>query len=179
MRSRAEPGPAEISFKVMHKQGCQPNESAGKPCFFFSIVCNFISPADSRPEIADISICPPSLVNPSPMDIQSPEFEQARLKWEGVLQDFEDRLKEVSLEGTDHSCSRHQERGQLLRASPHAFLIISMIVRLMLLPTSARDRIALLLDFDSPFLELGPFAGHRLPNSNNGANIIAGIGTIR
>lgn len=46
-------------------------------------------------------------------------------------------------------------------------------------PFPARDRIALLLDFDSPFLELCPFAGHKLPNSNNCANIIAGIGIVR
>lgn len=62
------------------------------------------------------------------VDIQSPEFEQARSQWKGVLQDFEERLKEVSSEGTVASCSRHQDRGQLLRASFHLILSISGIM---------------------------------------------------
>ena len=66
----------------------------------------------------------PFPVGESLVDIQSPEFEQARSKWKGVLQDFEERLKEVSLEGTAASCSKHQDRGQLLRAPFHVFLLI-------------------------------------------------------
>ncbi|KAK2603318.1 hypothetical protein N8I77_009783 [Diaporthe amygdali] len=95
-------------------------------------------------------------VERSSVDIRGPDLEGVRSKWEGILQDFQERLKEVSSEGSVASCSRHQDRGQLL----------------------PRDRIALLLDFDSPFLELGPFAGHKLPSSNNCANIIAGIGIV-
>lgn len=78
----------------------------------------------------------PFPVQESFVDIQSPEFEQARSKWKGVLQDFEERLKEVSSEGTVASCSRHQDRGQLLRASFHLILFISgMKINLTLLPT--------------------------------------------
>ncbi|POS78366.1 carboxyl transferase domain-containing protein [Diaporthe helianthi] len=98
----------------------------------------------------------PFPVQESSVDIRNPAYDDARSKWKQVLQDFQERLQEVSLEGTAAACSKHLDRGQLL----------------------PRNRIALLLDFDSPFLELGPFAGHRLPNSNNCANIIAGIGTI-
>lgn len=43
----------------------------------------------------------------------------------------------------------------------------------------ARDRISLLLDQDSPFLELCPFAGYGNENSTPSANLIAGIGVVR
>lgn len=118
-------------------------------------------------------------VERSSVDIRSPALEDARSKWGPILEEFEERLKEVSSEGSIASCSRHQHRGQLLRAHSLVVSFMFMMMRLMLLFISARDRIALLLDFDSPFLELGPFAGHKLPNSNNCANIIAGVGIVR
>ncbi|KAL3471421.1 hypothetical protein BJX99DRAFT_263263 [Aspergillus californicus] len=43
---------------------------------------------------------------------------------------------------------------------------------------SARDRIALLLDHDSPFLELGAFAGFGNSNSTPSGNLITGIGKV-
>lgn len=43
---------------------------------------------------------------------------------------------------------------------------------------AARDRIALLLDPDSPFLELGAFWGYGIRESSNCASIIAGIGIV-
>ncbi|PYH80934.1 ClpP/crotonase [Aspergillus uvarum CBS 121591] len=42
----------------------------------------------------------------------------------------------------------------------------------------ARNFIALLLDQDSPILEIGAFAGYRNPNSTPCANLIAGIGNV-
>lgn len=42
----------------------------------------------------------------------------------------------------------------------------------------ARDRVALLLDQDSPFLELGAFAGFGNKDSTSCANLISGIGNI-
>ncbi|KAK4894407.1 hypothetical protein LTR27_007291 [Elasticomyces elasticus] len=59
-------------------------------------------------------------------------------------------------EGAEKYLSRHQERGQLL----------------------ARDRISLLLDPDSPFLELCPFAGVGQKDVPPCGNLIAGIGSI-
>jgi acetyl-CoA carboxylase carboxyltransferase component len=44
---------------------------------------------------------------------------------------------------------------------------------------TARDRIALLLDPDSPFLELCAFAGFGRPESSPSASLIAGIGSVR
>lgn len=81
----------------------------------------------------------PFPVQESFVDIQSPEFEQARSKWKGVLQDFEERLKEVSSEGTVASCSRHQNRGQLLRAYSNSCLFMSgMMIKLILFPTHSK-----------------------------------------
>lgn len=42
----------------------------------------------------------------------------------------------------------------------------------------ARDRISLVLDPDSPFLELGSFAGFGNSDSNACANLITGIGSV-
>lgn len=73
-------------------------------------------------------------VENSSVDIRSSELEEARSKWAGILEDFQERLKEVSSEGSIASCSRHQNRGQLLRARSPVFQPISMITKLMLLP---------------------------------------------
>lgn len=76
---------------------------------------------------------------------------------------------------------RHQSRGQLLGTldtlCPQDLSLRSCILLTTL--QLARDRIALLLDSDSPFLELCPFAGHGLPDSTPAANMITGIGVVR
>jgi hypothetical protein len=46
------------------------------------------------------------------------------------------------------------------------------------LASIARDRVALLLDQDSPFLELGAFAGYQNQDSTPCANLISGIGNV-
>ena len=42
----------------------------------------------------------------------------------------------------------------------------------------ARDRVHLLIDPDTPFLELGAFAGYKLDTSSPSASLITGIGVI-
>lgn len=44
---------------------------------------------------------------------------------------------------------------------------------------TARDRVALLLDEDSPFLELAPFAGYENPDSTPAASLVTGIGLVK
>ncbi|KAJ5474927.1 hypothetical protein N7475_004493 [Penicillium sp. IBT 31633x] len=90
------------------------------------------------------------------IDLRGEQFQANKDSWTPVLDQFEDALKQVSIEGNDLSLKRHQSRGQLL----------------------PRDRIALLLDQDSPFLELGAFTGFRNENSTPCANLIAGIGNV-
>lgn len=42
----------------------------------------------------------------------------------------------------------------------------------------ARERIELLLDEDSPFLEIGPLVGYGVKNCTVGGSIVAGIGLV-
>ncbi|EXJ77043.1 hypothetical protein A1O3_10201 [Capronia epimyces CBS 606.96] len=86
-------------------------------------------------------------------DAQSKSNREA---WAPVLDKYEGFLKDTTSEGTDISLRRHQARGQLL----------------------ARDRVSLLLDPDSPFLELCSFAGFGLKDSSPCASLVAGIGSV-
>ncbi|KAH7016764.1 propionyl-CoA carboxylase beta chain [Ilyonectria destructans] len=89
------------------------------------------------------------------LNLRQSIFTDARKSWNEVLDKFNDALESVSSEGEAASQQRHQSRGQLL----------------------ARDRLALLLDHDSPFLEIAQFAGFGL-DSTPCASLIAGIGKV-
>jgi hypothetical protein len=111
----------------------------------------------------------------SKLNLGGQQFQTNRENWKPVLEQFEEALGQVSAEGNDISLRRHQGRGQLLRAldclqsrALHADT-----------PATARDRIAILLDPGSPFLELCPFAGFQNKDSTPCANIVAGIGNVR
>ncbi|KAL2848885.1 carboxyl transferase [Aspergillus pseudoustus] len=92
----------------------------------------------------------------SRLDLGATQSRQNEQDWKPVLERFEQSLQQIVSEGDHVSLTRHQSRGQLL----------------------PRDRIALLLDHDSPFLELGAFAGFQDPNSTPSGNLIAGIGNV-
>ncbi|KAK5062665.1 hypothetical protein LTR84_004738 [Exophiala bonariae] len=91
----------------------------------------------------------------SKLDLRQEIYTNNRKEWQKVLRIFNENLKATGSEGNAISTQRHQDREQLL----------------------ARDRVALLLDPDSPFLELAQFAGHGL-DSTPCASIVAGIGLI-
>ncbi|KAF9250419.1 hypothetical protein DTO013E5_5556 [Penicillium roqueforti] len=90
------------------------------------------------------------------IDLRGSQFQANKESWTPVLDRFEEALKQVSAEGNDVSLRRHISRGQLL----------------------PRDRVALLLDQDSPFLELGAFTGFGNEDSTPCGNLIAGIGNV-
>lgn len=92
----------------------------------------------------------------SNLDLRTAQYESNRESWNLVMTEFEDNLKATTSEGSIHSTNRHQTRGQLL----------------------ARDRVALLLDPGSSFLELAPFAGFGLEDSSPCASLLAGIGSV-
>ncbi|KAF9889612.1 hypothetical protein FE257_007120 [Aspergillus nanangensis] len=92
----------------------------------------------------------------SQLNLRGQQFQANKDSWEPVLRKYEESLEQVAAEGNQVSLQRHQKRGQLL----------------------PRDRIALLLDQDSPFLELGAFAGFGNKDSTPCANLIAGIGNV-
>ncbi|GIZ37477.1 hypothetical protein CKM354_000092200 [Cercospora kikuchii] len=92
----------------------------------------------------------------SEVNLGGPQFQANRAAWEDLLLKFERASIDSVAEGGEQYLLRHQQRGQLL----------------------ARDRIALLLDPDSPFLELCPFAGWDQEDIPPCGNIISGIGSV-
>ncbi|KAK3653872.1 hypothetical protein LTR56_004282 [Elasticomyces elasticus] len=95
-------------------------------------------------------------VGESTARLRGPQFQANRKSWEPLMEKFEAMSKAAMAEGAEKYLNRHQERGQLL----------------------ARDRISLLLDPDSPFLELCPFAGVGQKDVPPCGNLIAGIGSV-
>ncbi|KAI9251812.1 carboxyl transferase [Phascolomyces articulosus] len=84
------------------------------------------------------------------------EFKQNKEEWEGLLSDLNERLEEATNEGKPKHIALHRKRGQL----------------------PARERIQLLLDEDSPFLELCALAGYGQEDMTVGGSIVAGIGLV-
>lgn len=110
----------------------------------------------------------------SAVNLRGPQFTTNRKSWEPLIEKFETLSKAVMSEGNDKYLQRHQDRGQLLG-------MFSLWHRLTLTLTSrlvARDRIALVLDTDSPFLELCPFAGLGQEDVPACGNLISGIGSV-
>src|SRR5712692_7525959 len=73
----------------------------------------------------------------------------------GLLAEIDALLQHASLGGGSRAIERHTSRGKLL----------------------IRERVALLLDPDSPFLELSPLAGYQT-NYNVGGGMVLGIGVV-
>ncbi|RTE84756.1 hypothetical protein BHE90_000805 [Fusarium euwallaceae] len=84
------------------------------------------------------------------------DYRQNVEDWKGILQQFEEKAAWAGGEGESRHIERHHARGML----------------------SARDRIAMLLDEGSPFLELMPFAGIGVKESSPAASLIVGIGLV-
>ncbi len=93
----------------------------------------------------------------SKIDTSSAIYKENREKNLAAHRLFKERLEKVKLGGPEKSRQRHVERGKLL----------------------SRDRLARLLDKDSPFLELSPMAAYDMyDNDAPAAGIITGIGIV-
>ncbi|KAH8901432.1 propionyl-CoA carboxylase beta chain [Thozetella sp. PMI_491] len=90
------------------------------------------------------------------VETSDPEFGANNAAWKPVLERHEEALQIAASQGHSIYTERHSLRGQLL----------------------ARDRVSLLLDDGSPFLELCSFAGHGLPDSSPSASLVCGIGLV-
>jgi acetyl-CoA carboxylase carboxyltransferase component len=90
------------------------------------------------------------------IDKNSERYKLNVADWTQVLRTYQEGLQWCASQGTQYYEDRHRERGLLL----------------------ARDRVHLLLDPDTPFLELGSFAGYKLDTSSPSASLITGIGLI-
>jgi len=91
------------------------------------------------------------------IDINSPTFKKNKKEFELLLKQYQERLKSFSQGGSERAVKLHKDRGKLL----------------------ARERINLLIDPNTPFLEFSALAAY--DQYNNGfpsAGIITGIGVI-
>ncbi len=89
------------------------------------------------------------------IETHSPEYQANRAEMIDKLAEFETLISEARLGGGDAYIERHRSRGKLL----------------------ARERIELLLDRDSPYLELSTLAGWGT-DKPLGANAVTGIGVV-
>ena len=93
----------------------------------------------------------------SKIDITSPEFLRNKEEYLKVLNAYKQVLGKVKEGGPEQAVKRHKERGKLL----------------------ARERIDLLVDRNTPFLELSALAAYDLYNNEfPSAGLITGIGVI-
>ena len=93
----------------------------------------------------------------SVLDPKSEEFRGNRQAMEAVVGDLKSKLATAALGGGETARSRHLSRGKML----------------------PRDRVEMLLDPGTPFLELSQLAAHGLyQNEAPGAGLISGIGRI-
>lgn len=94
----------------------------------------------------------------SKIDVLSPEFVKNREAFLKILDDYKSNLRKVKLRDSEKPVIRHKQRGKLL----------------------ARERIDLLIDPNTPFLELSPLAAIDAYNNQfPSAGIITGIGVVR
>lgn len=91
------------------------------------------------------------------IDATSAEFSQNHAFMQGLVDDLKTELRQSALGGSEKSRQKHTSRGKLL----------------------VRDRIELLLDAGSPFLEIAPMAAHGMyDNAAPAAGVVAGIGIV-
>jgi acyl-CoA carboxylase subunit beta len=95
------------------------------------------------------------MVLASTVDRASPEFARKREAMLGLVAELDELLAQTRGGGGERYVQRHRERGKLL----------------------PRERIELLIDRDSAFLELSPFAAYGT-QFHVGASIVTGIGVI-
>ena len=93
----------------------------------------------------------------STIDTTSPEFKKGKGKFLKILQEYKGILRKVQQGGSEAAIEKHHSRGKLL----------------------ARERINLLVDPDTPFLELSSLAAYgQYDNQFPSAGIVIGIGVI-
>lgn len=89
------------------------------------------------------------------IDPRSEEYQENRAAMEAKLAEFEALMEQARQGGGEKYIQRHRDRGKLL----------------------ARERIELLIDQDSPFLELSTLAAWGT-DKRLGANVVTGIGVV-
>ncbi|KAH8372932.1 hypothetical protein KR009_008350 [Drosophila setifemur] len=97
-------------------------------------------------------------VLPSDVDMQTAEYKENASEMKKLVTELRDLTSQVQTGGGQEAIKRHTARGKLL----------------------ARDRINLLLDKGSPFLEMSALAGHGLYGEEvvNSGGIVTGVGRV-
>jgi len=91
------------------------------------------------------------------IDRNSPEFQENTLYFQHLIDELNERIRQVQQGGGEDAIARHRRRNKLL----------------------ARERIQLLCDPDTPFLELSPLAAWDMyDNEAPSAGIVTGIGLV-
>ncbi|KAF9288661.1 Acetyl-coenzyme A carboxylase carboxyl transferase subunit beta 2, partial [Mortierella alpina] len=92
----------------------------------------------------------------SKINTKSPEYIANYKEMLEMVDQLNERLEEATFQGADRLLELHHKRGSIL----------------------ARDRLELLLDDDSPFMELCPLAGYGQDDMTIGGSQVAGIGLV-
>ena len=91
------------------------------------------------------------------IDVQSDEFKNNQKEFLKLMDEYKKILKESTSGGSERSVNKHKERGKLL----------------------ARERINLLIDPNTPFMELSSMAAYNQYNNEfPSAGIVTGVGVI-
>src|ERR1700737_660989 len=91
------------------------------------------------------------------IDRNSPEFQESIRQFQQEIGQLSQRIQQVQLGGGEDAIARHRKRNKLL----------------------ARERIQLLCDPNTPFLELSPLAAWDMyDNDAPSAGIVTGIGVV-
>jgi acetyl-CoA carboxylase carboxyltransferase component len=93
----------------------------------------------------------------SKIDTKSSEFQQNKAEMKRVVTEYKEILKKIELGGPEKDRKRHHDRGKLL----------------------VRERLELLFDRNTPFLELSPLAAYNMyENEAPGAGMVTGVGVV-
>lgn len=93
----------------------------------------------------------------SKVDPKSSEFQQNKAEMQRLIAEYKERLKKIKLGGPEKLRKRHHERGKLL----------------------VRERLDLLFDRDTPFLELSPLAAYDMYDGGApAAGVVTGVGVV-
>ena len=91
------------------------------------------------------------------IDLHSDDYQKNTERMFGLVGDLKEKIKEISIGGVEKARKKHIERGKLL----------------------PRERVNLLLDSGSPFLEFSPLAAYEMYDDDvPAAGIITGIGRV-
>ncbi len=93
----------------------------------------------------------------SKINTKAPEFKENKSHLQSLVKEFKDRLEEVKKGGPPKMHEKHKARGKLF----------------------VRDRLKLLFDPNTPFLELSPLASFGMyDNGHPSAGVVTGIGVV-